>query len=82
MTRFDLGIGLEAGIDQSTVGSIYRADAEVVSRVIQHWGDSRRFDTSDLRGTVEFVFIDAAHSYDFVRNDTEKAIDLAAPAQR
>lgn len=73
------GLDWEADIDQSTVGSIYRANAEVASRVRQHWGDSRRFDTSHLRGTVDFVFIDAAHLYEFVRNDTEKALELAAP---
>jgi len=73
------GLDWESGIDESTVGSIYRADAEVASRVRQHWGDSRCFDTSHLRGLVEFVFIDAAHSYEFVRNDTEKAHELAAP---
>lgn len=48
------GLDWEAGIDQSTVGSIYLADAEVASRVRQHWGDSRRFDTSPLQRTVEF----------------------------
>jgi len=72
------GLDWEAGIDQSTIGSLYRADTEVASRVRQHWGDSRRFDTSQLRGSVVFVFIKTDHSSEFVKNDTEKALELAA----
>jgi predicted O-methyltransferase YrrM len=72
------GLDWESDIDQSTVGSAFRNDANVAARVRQHWGDSRHFDTSQLRGTVDFVFIDAAHSYDFVKSDTEKALELAA----
>ena len=73
------GLDWEADIDQSAVGSLYQADVDVASRVRQHWGDSRDFDTSELRGKVGFIFIDAAHSYEFVRSDTLKAIELAAP---
>jgi predicted O-methyltransferase YrrM len=73
------GLDWEAGIEQAAVGSLYQADADTAARVRQHWGDSRRFDTSEMRGKVGFIFIDAAHSYEFVRSDTQKAIELAAP---
>jgi Methyltransferase domain len=71
------GLDWETGIDQSSIGSIYKDDPEASARIRQHWGDSREFDTTPFRGTVEFVFIDAAHSYDFVKNDTQKAIEMA-----
>jgi predicted O-methyltransferase YrrM len=73
------GLDWEAAIEQSTIGSLYRAIPDVDARVRQHWGDSRSFDTRDLHGTVDFIFIDAAHSYEFGRSDTEKAIALASP---
>jgi predicted O-methyltransferase YrrM len=73
------GLDWESDIEQSKIGGLYRAAPEMDGRVRQHWGDSRLFDTSELRGAVDFIFIDAAHSYEFVRSDTEKAIEMAAP---
>jgi predicted O-methyltransferase YrrM len=73
------GLAWESEIEQSTIGSLYRAVPDVDARVRQHWGDSRHFDTTELQGTVDFIFIDAAHSYEFVHSDTEKAIALASP---
>lgn len=34
--------------------------------------DSARFDPAPLAGQVDFVFVDGAHSYDYVKNDSEK----------
>jgi predicted O-methyltransferase YrrM len=73
------GLAWETAIEQSTIGSLYQAIPDVHARVRQHWGDSRLFDTTELQGTVDFIFIDAAHSYEFVRSDTHKAIALASP---
>jgi predicted O-methyltransferase YrrM len=73
------GLDWETQINQTTIGSIYRADQDVATRVNQHWGDSRQFDSTSLRGKVDFIFIDASHSYEFVRSDTQKAIEMAAP---
>ena len=73
------GLEWETSIEQSTVGSIYLAHDEVSVRVQQHWGDSRQFDTSILSGKVDFIFIDAAHSYEYVKSDTAKAIEMGAP---
>lgn len=35
--------------------------------------DSAKFDASSLAGKVDFIFVDGAHSYDYVRNDSQKA---------
>lgn len=40
--------------------------------------DSRLFDTSGL-GPVDFCFVDAGHSYECVRSDTEKALSVLGP---
>jgi predicted O-methyltransferase YrrM len=40
--------------------------------------DSRDFDPGPHRGTVELAFIDGAHTYEYVRNDTEKTAVMMA----
>jgi hypothetical protein len=37
-------------------------------------GDSAKFDFSSWSGKVDLFFIDGAHSYEYVRNDTAKAL--------
>lgn len=34
--------------------------------------DSAKFDPAPFAGKVDFVFVDGAHSYDYVKNDSEK----------
>jgi predicted O-methyltransferase YrrM len=48
-----------------------RPEAE---RIIRVYGDSATFDFSSYAGLVDFFFIDGAHSYQYVRNDTERAL--------
>lgn len=38
--------------------------------------DSARFDTTPYEGTMDLVFVDGAHSREYVRNDTAKALEL------
>jgi predicted O-methyltransferase YrrM len=47
--------------------------------VKQLWSDSKLFDESGFVEQIELVFIDAAHSYEYVRNDTEKALKMVKP---
>jgi hypothetical protein len=42
-------------------------------------GDSATFDFAPYRGAIDFVYVDGAHSYDYVRNDTEAALGLLSP---
>lgn len=49
-------------------------------RITQHYGDSATFDYSAFEGRMEFVFVDGAHNYDYVVNDTEVALKLLRPA--
>lgn len=38
----------ERGIDDDSIGSLYRTDPVVAANVVEHWGDSRAFDTTAL----------------------------------
>ena len=48
--------------------------------VVQHWGDSARFDFSPWYGQVDLVYVDGAHSEPYVRSDTERALEMVSPA--
>jgi hypothetical protein len=56
-------------ISSRRVGSQYRSDPSIKS-VRQHFGDTATYDFP----AVEIFFIDGAHTYSYVRNDTEKAL--------
>jgi len=62
-----------------------RKEADFISehglqgRVTQVLGDSMHFDPAPHAGTVELAFIDGAHTYEYVRNDTEKVAVMMAP---
>jgi Methyltransferase domain len=45
------------------------------SRIHPLYGDSATFDFSPFHRTIDFFFIDGSHSYEYVRNDTLKALD-------
>ena len=47
-------------------------------RVVQHWGDSATFDFSPWRNGCELVYVDGAHSADYVASDTRNAFEMIA----
>jgi hypothetical protein len=55
------------------------ADTPEASRITQLWGDSASFDFSPYDGEMDVVFVDGAHSYSYVRNDTEAALRMLSP---
>ena len=67
--------GDDVYIDKSGSGSRYRG-ADVEGRTVQLYGDSAGFDYSPYEKSVDFVFVDGAHSYEYVLNDTEVAFRL------
>lgn len=50
---------------------------EEENRIVQHLGDSATFDFSDFHNTCDLVYIDGAHSYEYVASDTKSARRLA-----
>ncbi|MGH9970098.1 MAG: O-methyltransferase [Pyrinomonadaceae bacterium] len=61
-----------------TVGSAYR-NTEHSSKIRQLYGNSKTFDYAPFLGSVDLIFIDADHTYDGVKSDTEKAFQLLRP---
>jgi hypothetical protein len=45
------------------------------SKITRLFGDSASFDYAPYRGQVDVFFIDGAHSYEYVRSDTLKALE-------
>jgi hypothetical protein len=54
----------------------WAADAR---RITQLHGDSATFDWSEHDGKAGLVFVDGSHAYEYVRKDSETALQLVAP---
>jgi hypothetical protein len=57
-------------------GFYYYDERAEAPRVHQHYGDTATFDYDRIGRGVDFCVIDAAHSYEYVRNDTAKILPL------
>ena len=62
-------------VEKPTSGARF-AGADVSSRITQLRGDSATFDFGPYRGTVDLVFIDGSHSYEYVLSDSRNALDM------
>lgn len=60
------------------VGEIYR-DTPEADRIRELRIDARVFDPAEEAGGYDFIWVDGDHSYEGVRNDTEKALELLRP---
>jgi predicted O-methyltransferase YrrM len=49
------------------------------AQITQLIGDSRSFDFSDYFGRMDLVLVDADHSYESARSDTENALRMVSP---
>jgi hypothetical protein len=52
------------------------AGTELAPRIRQLFGDSAAFDFGPYRGGIDFVFVDGAHSREYVLNDSSVAMEL------
>jgi Methyltransferase domain len=48
-------------------------------RITQLYGDSATFDFGPYRGRMDLVYIDASHSFSYVKSDTEAALTMLSP---
>jgi predicted O-methyltransferase YrrM len=48
-------------------------------KIVELYGDSKNFDFSSYYGKIDFVFIDANHSYVYVKSDTQNAFRMLSP---
>lgn len=61
--------------DKSASGTRF-AGSDMAARITQHYGDSGTFDFSPFRGGIDFVFVDASHTYEYVINDSLRALEM------
>lgn len=59
-------------------GEAFR-DTPEAAAITQLWGDSARFDFSPFAGRIDVVYVDGAHTYDYVAADTRAALEMLAP---
>jgi predicted O-methyltransferase YrrM len=66
--------------DQVTheIGESFRESPEA-HQIKQLYGDSREFDYSAWERRCDFVWVDACHDFNFVRNDSKQALALCRP---
>lgn len=60
------------------LGVMFR-DSDVAPRITQVLADSRDFDPAPYAEAMDYVFVDGDHTYELVRNDSEKALSMLAP---
>lgn len=60
----------------SSRGGYYYEGRPEGARIQQHYGDTATFNFAEIGTGVDFCLIDAAHSYQYVRNDTLKVLPL------
>jgi hypothetical protein len=60
------------------IGSVFRNTTQS-ARIQQLYGNSLSFDFTPYKGTMDLVLVDANHSYECVKSDTEKAFALLRP---
>lgn len=64
--------------DKPVSGGRFRGTS-ASTKIAQLYGDSGTFDFSEYEGRVDFVFIDASHTYEYVINDSLNAIRMLRP---
>lgn len=78
-TAYDLGADDRAFFrPDSACGEAFRGTPET-GRITQLWGDSATFDFSPYAGAIDFVYVDGAHTYEYVKSDTARALRLLSP---
>lgn len=70
--------GLGEGILDFDVGCLFRG-TRFERMIEQRFVNSLQFDTRDLAGRADLVFVDADHTYEFTKRDTAKALTLVRP---
>lgn len=74
-------LDLPAGHEDRYIPNVgyYFSGTDQEKRIKQIFIDSKDFDPTPYAGSMDFIFIDGDHSYEGVKNDTEKALTMLAP---
>jgi len=74
-TELSLDAGDHRYIDKECSGSRFSRSAHR-DKIMQLIGDSATFDFDPFRNSVDFVFVDGSHSYEYVLNDSLRALEM------
>ena len=77
-TALPLASGDKTYIDKPASGARISAQAKS-GKISQLFGDSGTFDFSPYFGKVDLMFVDGAHSFEYVLSDTEAAYQMVKP---
>ncbi len=80
-TEFSIDAGDRKYIEASSSISRKYTKYEIGKKVVQKLGDSANFPFEEVtcNGCPDFIFLDGSHSYDYIKNDTEKSLEILAP---
>ena len=72
-----------AGGDKKFMGKVetgYRFKKRLESsKIIQLLGDSAKFNFANFHNSIDFVFIDGSHAYEYIKKDSETAFEITKP---
>jgi len=74
-TRLSLESDDKTYIEKSESGSKFQ-QSPYREKIVQLFGDSAEFDFTEYLGNIDLVFVDGSHSYEYVINDSVKALSL------
>jgi predicted O-methyltransferase YrrM len=77
-TAFHLAPGDEPLVRDSSCGEAFGGTPEA-ERITQLLGDSATFDFDPYAERIDLVYIDGAHTYEYVRSDTLNALRMLSP---
>lgn len=70
--------GTGVGLSDFDVGCLFR-DTRYAQQIEQRFANSVEFTDKDLNGKADLVLVDADHTYEFARRDTDKAMQFLKP---
>lgn len=77
-TRYASSFPEEYSVRRLPVGGIFQYET-VSGKIRQLLVDSAMADCKSLQGSVDFIFVDADHGYDYVKSDSENAFSMRSP---
>ncbi|XZE19805.1 O-methyltransferase [Pirellulaceae bacterium SH449] len=70
--------GMGVGLSEFDVGCLFRG-TRYEDRIEQRFANLVQFEDDGLTGKADFVFVDADHTYEFVKRDTQRALRFLKP---
>ncbi|MDB6055809.1 MAG: O-methyltransferase family 3 [Verrucomicrobiales bacterium] len=75
-TKLKTEIADRAFINKESSGERFQSNSALSKCITQVFGDSASFDFSPYKASMDLVFVDGSHAYEYVLNDAKKAIAL------